>query len=68
MIELNTSRRLKMSISFDDLTGKKPQQQPQQQQSQDELLSLFPTPVLIAQYPVPYEKELEYIRNLPCRR
>ena len=68
MIELNTSRRLKMSISFDDLTGKKPQQQPPQQQSQDELLSLFPTPVLIAQYPVPYEKELEYIRNLPCRR
>jgi uncharacterized protein (TIGR02466 family) len=36
--------------------------------AQDELLSLFPTPVLIAQYPVPYDKELEYIRNLPCRR
>jgi uncharacterized protein (TIGR02466 family) len=35
---------------------------------QDELLSLFPTPVLIAQYPLPYEKELEYIRVLPCRR
>ena len=32
MIELNTSRRLKMSISFDELTGKKPQQQPPQQQ------------------------------------
>ena len=36
--------------------------------SQDELLSLFPTPVLIAQYPLPYEKELEYIREMPCRR
>ena len=36
--------------------------------AQDELLSLFPTPVLIAQYPLPFEKELEYIRNLPCRR
>ena len=36
--------------------------------AQDELLSLFPTPVLIAQYPLPYEKELEYIRALPCRR
>ena len=36
--------------------------------AQDELLSLFPTPVLIAQYPIPYEKELEYIQNLPCRR
>lgn len=35
---------------------------------QDELLSLFPTPVLIAQYSLPYEKELEYIRTLPCRR
>ena len=35
---------------------------------QDELLSLFPTPVLIAQYPLSYEKELEYIRELPCRR
>jgi len=35
---------------------------------QDELLSLFPTPVLIAKYPLPYEKELEYIRGLPCRR
>ena len=34
----------------------------------NELLSLFPTPVLIAQYPVSYEKELEYIQNLPCRR
>ena len=36
--------------------------------AQDELLSLFPTPVLIAQYPIPYERELEYIQNLPCRR
>ena len=36
--------------------------------AQDELLSLFPTPVLIAQYPLPYDKELEYIRALPCRR
>jgi uncharacterized protein (TIGR02466 family) len=36
--------------------------------AQDELLSLFPTPVLNAQYPLSYEKELEYIRALPCRR
>jgi uncharacterized protein (TIGR02466 family) len=61
-----------MSISFDDLTGGKIKQAPPQiqqpQQAQDELLSLFPTPVLIAQYPLPYEKELEYIRNLECRR
>lgn len=32
---------------------------------QDELLSLFPIPVLIAQYPISYEKELEYIHTLP---
>jgi len=59
-----------MSISFDDLTGGKIKQAPPQipQQAQDELLSLFPTPVLIAQYPLPYEKELEYIRGLDCRR
>ena len=36
--------------------------------AQDELLSLFPTPVLIAQYPLPFDKELEFIRELPCRR
>jgi len=35
---------------------------------QDGLLLLFPTPVLIARYPLPYEKELEYIRGLACRR
>lgn len=35
---------------------------------QDELLSLFPVPVLIAQYPLSFEKELEYIRALACRR
>ena len=36
--------------------------------AQDELLSLFPTPVLIAPYPVPYDKELKFIQDLPCRR
>ena len=59
-----------MSISFDDLTGGKIKQAPPQipPQAQDELLSLFPTPVLIAQYPLHMRRELEYIRNLPCRR
>ena len=31
--------------------------------AQDELLSLFPTPVLIAPYPVPYDKELKFIKG-----
>jgi len=34
----------------------------------DELLQLFPTPVLIANYPSDYSKELEWIRKLECNR
>ena len=34
----------------------------------DELLQLFPTPVLIAPYPLDYSKELEWIRNKDCRK
>jgi uncharacterized protein (TIGR02466 family) len=34
----------------------------------DELLQLFPTPVLICPYPVDYTKELEWIRNCETRR
>ena len=34
----------------------------------DEMMQLFPTPVLICPYPVDYSKELECIRNSECRR
>ena len=34
----------------------------------DELLQLFPTPVLIANYPSDYSKELQWIRELECNR
>ena len=34
----------------------------------DELLQLFPIPVMISPYPVNYDKELEWIRNQPCRK
>ena len=34
----------------------------------DELLQLFPTPVLIAPYPLDYSRELEWIRNADCRK
>ena len=34
----------------------------------DELMQLFPTPVLICPYPVDYTKELEWIRNAECRK
>ena len=34
----------------------------------DELMQLFPTPLLICPYPVDYSKELEWIRNCECRK
>ncbi len=42
---------------------------PVQQTGQgDELMQLFPTPVMICPYPVNYDKELEWIKNQPCRK
>ena len=40
----------------------------QKTQSGDELMQLFPTPVLICPYPVDYTKELEWIHNQECRK
>jgi len=40
----------------------------QKTQSGDELMQLFPTPLLICPYPVNYDKELEWIRNQECRK
>ena len=34
----------------------------------DELLQLFPIPVLICPYPTDYSKELEWIRNCETRK
>ena len=34
----------------------------------DEMMQLFPTPVLICPYPVDYTKELEWIHNAECRK
>ena len=34
----------------------------------DELLQLFPIPVMICPYPVDYSKELEWIRNCETRK
>ena len=34
----------------------------------DELLQLFPVPVMICPYPVDYSKELEWIRNAETRK
>ena len=42
---------------------------PVQQTGQgDELMQLFPIPVMICPYTENYDKELEWIRNQPCRR
>ena len=40
----------------------------QQTQKGDELMQLFPTPVLICPYPIDYSKELEWIKNSECRK
>ena len=40
----------------------------QQTPAGDELMQLFPTPVLICPYPVDYTKELEWINNAECRK
>ena len=37
-------------------------------QTGDELMQLFPTPILICPYPVDYTRELEWIRNEECRK
>ena len=40
----------------------------QQTQSGDELMQLFPVPLLICPCPFDYSKELEWIRNQDCRK
>ena len=61
--------------SPDKIPEKKEQAQPasmgyptQQTPAGDELMQLFPTPLLICPYPVDYTKELEWIRNCDCRK
>ena len=34
----------------------------------DEMLQLFPIPVMICPYPIDYSKELEWIKNQECRK
>jgi len=40
----------------------------QKTQAGDELMQLFPTPLLICPYPINYDKELEWIKNTECRK
>jgi len=40
----------------------------QQTPAGDELMQLFPTPLLICPYPIDYSKELEWICNSECRK
>ena len=61
--------------SPDKIPEKKQEAQPasmgypiQQTPAGDELMQLFPTPLLICPYPVNYDKELEWIRNAECRK
>ena len=61
--------------SPDKIPEKKKEAQPasmgyptQQTPAGDELMQLFPTPVLICPYPVDYTRELEWINNQECRK
>ena len=61
--------------SPDKIPEKKKEAQPagmgyptQQTPAGDELMQLFPTPVLICPYLVDYTKELEWINNQECRK
>ena len=40
----------------------------QKTQTGDELMQLFPVPLLICPYPIDYSKELEWIKNQECRK
>ena len=40
----------------------------EQTSSGDEVMQLFPIPVLICPYPVNYDEELEWIRNCECKK
>jgi len=58
-----------------EIPEEKPQTKPstvgyptQKTQTGDELIQLFPVPILICPYPVDYNKELEWIRNSECRK
>jgi len=57
----------KNDFSFGDLSSQ-PVPPPVEPQTKDELLQLFPTPVLISSYPFDYSKELEWIKNQSCRK
>ena len=52
--------------SFGDLNQQTPQ--PQVEPQKDELMQLFPTPLLICPCPFEYGKELEWIKQQDCRR
>ena len=60
----------KDDFSFGDLLNQQttqPQVAPQTKETKDELVQLFPTPVLICPCPFKYGKELEWIKNQDSR-
>ena len=62
----------KVQLTKDDFTfgdlNQKISPPPVESQQKDELMQLFPIPVLICPYLVDYTKELEWIRNQECRK
>tara|TARA_B100001113_G_scaffold296710_1_gene254252 strand:+ start:195 stop:965 length:771 start_codon:yes stop_codon:yes gene_type:complete len=65
----NQAQLTKDDFSFGDLSQQitKPQVAPPPP-TQDQLLQLFPTPVLISSYPFDYSNELKWIKNQSCER
>ena len=61
----------KEDFSFGDLsleTNQPPTQLPTQPKTEDELMQMFPTPLLICRYTGNFDKELEWIRNQKCNK
>ena len=63
----NQVQLTKNDFSFGDLNQQTIQQQAEFPIESDELMQLFPVPLLICPYPFDYSKELEWIKKQECR-
>ena len=66
----NQVQLTKNDFSFGDLKQQttKPQVVPQTKETKDELMQLFPSPILISSYPFDYGRELEWINKQPNKK
>ena len=64
----NKVQLTKDDFSFGNLSQQSTPLSPRQDERQDQLLQLFPTPLLICPCPFNYDKELEWIKKQPNRK